>query len=48
MPAIREAVISTLPAANAEWLVRMRGGQFDSGPLMVAAIAAWAVGAGVE
>lgn len=47
MPAIREAVISTLPAANPEWLTRMRGGQFDSGPLMVAAIAAWAVGAGL-
>jgi len=44
MPAIREAVISTLTDPHPDWLVRMRAGFFDSGPLMVAAIAAWTVG----
>lgn len=43
MPAIREAVIATLPAADHRWVEMARAGRFDGEALMVAAIAGWRV-----
>ncbi|SNS53640.1 hypothetical protein SAMN06295912_108136 [Sphingomonas laterariae] len=48
LPAIRAAVARTLPDADPEWIRRLAAGYFDAGPVMVAAIAGWAVGAGVR
>lgn len=46
LPQIREAVLSALPDPPSEWVERLRGGLFDSGPLMVAGIACWAFARG--